>query len=739
MPDDNLTEPQRSDGWHDPLDDLIAPILNQHGPAKSSEYPMRPAAAQPVRRNPLDDLLPEVEQSPLEAKTKKILDHKFDKVRRDFNARELEEEASRPSGAVQKTQAAEAVHWPYDQAGRAVDPKNLLPIGGWLNLVAAGLVFGAVVGPIRLYLDISLAMVAKLEDEYPGFNELLIGEAIIRGAMLVSQVALAVLFFRRHWTVPRLMVLLLSLNVLASVVMLVWSKQVFGEWLDPANSLTGPLVVATIWIPYFLLSKRVKLTFGCQASTRDGSRAFNYANSTDDDEHVSHLSSLQSSGDQKSGRLGWKIGFLVGVLFLGGLAAGVMIGQNFGTQNVELAGHAPSDKGLVKQSSTNSERDEIPQSDSRSIAPYGTWPPSAEKPSQDSLTSAVNRQVDRLQKDSNVQLRPDRAKRATAFSFYQIGIETARRAYDLSSSLDGLESDRLSKTAIEHFNRAVEVDPTFSAPIIALACIELYDRGAHDRARQMLNQVINREPANAEAHYYLADVYYDDGDEVQALLSIERALNFDPNFAPAYALRAVIHQHRGEFSKAKADQQVFANLGGSVDRNSEGGTYPWTIRSILFESKKTGLSLRYSSIWYPFDSVAKGTELRLIRNSDRKNVAISFINLADDVTADGGPLDLLNHVVKEIEDEQRNLSADSDFSASRASMVQIGDHRVAWTDMKTTKPAALSQRSRVFLLKRREQAWLIRFSVPAGNESFFQQHLPSAEDVIRSVSFRTMM
>ena len=541
MPDDNRIEPQRSDGWHDPLDDLIAPILNQDAPTKSSQQ-SGPVTSQTVRHDPLDNLLPEVEQSPFGATGKKTPDDKFDKVRRNFNDRDLEE-SSKPSGTVQRTQAAKAaLDWPYDQTGRAVDPsKTLLPIGGWLNLVAAGLVFGCVVGPIRLYLDISLAMVGKLEDEYPGFNKLLIGEATIRGAMLVSQVALAVLFFKRHWTVPRLMVLLLSLNVLASVVMLVWSKQVFGEWLDPANSLTGPLVVATIWIPYFLLSKRVKLTFECQSSTRHGSREFDYADSTDsDDEHGSHLSTLQSGGHQKSGRLNWKFGFLVGVLILGGLAAGIMIGQNFGTQNLELAGHPPSDKGLVKQSSTNSERDEIPQSNSPSIAPYGTWPPSAEKPSQDSLTSAVNRQVDRLQKDSNVQLRPDRAKRATAFSFYQIGIDAARRAYDLSSSLDDLESDRLSKTAIEQFNRAVEVDPTFSAPVIALACIELYDMGAHDRAKQMLNQVINREPANAEAHYYLADVYHDDGDDVQALLSIERAVHLDPNFAPAYALRAEI-------------------------------------------------------------------------------------------------------------------------------------------------------------------------------------------------------
>lgn len=645
-------------------------------------------------------------------------------------------------------------------------PPIRLEIGGWLSLIAVGLVLGPLIGVANLLADYAmLSMVTK--NDYPGLDTLIVADVAILGALITFQVVVAVLFFRRHEWVPRLMVAWLSSNLGASVLLFCWTKEVFGEWPAAVEWFGRPIGMAAIWIPYFLLSRRVKLTFGGPISVA----------SKNQETTLDRVGSVRSNATPGAKEMTQGDGRLENEIYLLTDADTVAESQTKRRDPLDdlmtdddLLGEGRTPKMRSRATSNHVEKQQAEQgrvgplvaaglltlalglvlgivsgklvggkpsdSQTRSIAPYGTWPPSGEKPSQDSLTSAVNRQVDRLQKDSNVQLRPDRAKRATAFSFYQIGIETARRAYDLSSSLDGLESDRLAKTAIEQFNRAVEVDPTFSAPVIALACIELYDGNDHDRAKQMLNQVINREPANAEAHYHLADVYYDDDDDVQALLSIERAVNFDPNFAPAYALRAAIHQNRRETSKANADRQVFVNLAGSEDRDNKGGIYPWTIRSILFQSKKTGLTLRYSSIWYPFDSVAKGTELRLIRNSDRKNVAISFINLADDVTADGGPLDLLNHVVKEIEDEQRNLSADSDFSASRASMGQIGDHRIAWTDMKTTKPAALSQRSRVFLLKRREQAWLIRFSVPAGDESFFQQHLPSAEDVIRSVSFR---
>ncbi len=57
MPDDNRTQGPSNDAPRDPLDDLIAPILNHSVPVKSTRATARPAASNTNRRDPLDDLL----------------------------------------------------------------------------------------------------------------------------------------------------------------------------------------------------------------------------------------------------------------------------------------------------------------------------------------------------------------------------------------------------------------------------------------------------------------------------------------------------------------------------------------------------------------------------------------------------------------------------------------------------------------------------------------------------------
>lgn len=733
MPD-NDRNAGKSSAWHDPLDDLISPILRHDESANSASQSIGSVTPNMSRHDPLDDLLTESAPTHSSDVAPKIRDDHLSRGSRDSNDRPLSEPAKQSKA---KTEAAKlAAHWPTDEAGRAgaagQSPK--LPIGGWLNLVAAGLVFGCVVSPIRIYLNISIAMVGKLESEYPGINELLVGETAVEVALWMFRVVLTVVFFKRHRAVPRLMVLWLSSSLLASIVMLVWTKQVFGEWVDPAKSVAA-VVVSVIWISYFQLSKRVKHTFGNDpfSNCNEGELVL----LTDADVVTSGANGVRpiatdQGSRQLKGHFEWRFCGLIGVVLFGALAIGIIIGQGFGARNGRTADDSPVHEFAATQPTTT---DATSNSESSTIAPYGTWPPLVEKQSQDSLTETVSRKVDQLQKDSNVQIRPDRAKRAMAFSFYELGIEALRIAYD-SPGIEDADSDRLSKIAGEQLNRAAETDPTFSAPVIALACIELYDKNGHARAKELLNQVISREPANAEAHYYLADVYHDDGDDDQAFLSLQRAIQFDPIFAPAYSLRAVLYRNRREFAKAKADRETFDNLAGSPNDENITGTYPWTVRSILFQSKRTPLSLRYSSIWFPFESVAKGTELRLIRHSERKNIAISFINLAEMGIGDGDALDLLSEALTGIKDEQQRLSDESDFSATRPNGDRIGSHQLAWADIKTTKPPALNQRSRLFLLKSRRNAWLVRFSVPAGDESFFQQHLASAEEVIRSISFR---
>ena len=263
MPDDHRTQGPKNDASRDPLDDLIAPILGHERPADSNHQPVRSAAQNESRCDPLDDLLPKTEPSRSVVVGSKSLDDKMGKFRRDFNNFQFPD-AANLSGADRSSHSVKSVvHWPFDQSGRAVavNQSSKLPLGGWLAFVAAGLVIGCVVGAIRLWLEISVAMDGKLAIEYPGFNDLLIAEVLIWGALLVFQVVLAVLFFKKHRAVPKLMVCWLSMNLLGAILLLSWSEQVFREGIDPAKFLASPIVLAVIWIPYFAFSKRVKRTF----------------------------------------------------------------------------------------------------------------------------------------------------------------------------------------------------------------------------------------------------------------------------------------------------------------------------------------------------------------------------------------------------------------------------------------------------------------------------------------------
>lgn len=263
MPDDIRTQRESNPDWHDPLDDLIAPILNHDRPTDAAQT-LRPASQSTSPRDPLEDLLPDAEASQSESVRKKSGENKKGKARRDFNNIPFPDASGASRADVRSHSKKSVVNWPFDQSGRpiAVNQSSKLPLGGWLSVVAAGLLIGPVIGAIRLYLEITFAIGGTLDVQYPGFNDLLIAEVLMWGALLVFQVVIAVLFFKRHCAVPRLMVYWLSVNLLGAIVLLNWSHHVFGEKIDPIEFLASPVVLAVIWIPYFAFSRRVKRTFG---------------------------------------------------------------------------------------------------------------------------------------------------------------------------------------------------------------------------------------------------------------------------------------------------------------------------------------------------------------------------------------------------------------------------------------------------------------------------------------------
>jgi hypothetical protein len=91
-------------------------------------------------------------------------------------------------------------------------------------------------------------------------------ELVIRGAWIGFALLVAWAFFRRHRRAPLLVIALIVVNIGFGVVPIVITGEMEGRGIitdhpDHVAMLLRSLLFAGIWIPYFLSSRRVKLTF----------------------------------------------------------------------------------------------------------------------------------------------------------------------------------------------------------------------------------------------------------------------------------------------------------------------------------------------------------------------------------------------------------------------------------------------------------------------------------------------
>lgn len=113
--------------------------------------------------------------------------------------------------------------------------------------------------------------------------------------------------------------------------------------------------------------------------------------------------------------------------------------------------------------------------------------------------------------------------------------------------------------AVEHYEKAVALDPNFAAAYagIADAWVWLEDYGgvksseSFPRAEQAAKRALQIDPASAEAHAAMAfvlDRYHDDS--VGAREAFERTLRLNPNYVTAYNLYADTLYDLGEFERS---------------------------------------------------------------------------------------------------------------------------------------------------------------------------------------------
>ncbi|WP_223669757.1 DUF2569 domain-containing protein [Kangiella shandongensis] len=154
------------------------------------------------------------------------------------------------------------------------DPNHLKGIGGWLILVAIGVTlspFILVADAYSTYKDLfSIGSFELLTDPsspsyIPHFGALIYGEIIINGLFILLGLVLIYLFYSQHHHFP-LLYMILAIATPTFLLVDAWAAakvlpqmEMFDE--ETTRLLTRSIITVAIWVPYMLVSERVKQTF----------------------------------------------------------------------------------------------------------------------------------------------------------------------------------------------------------------------------------------------------------------------------------------------------------------------------------------------------------------------------------------------------------------------------------------------------------------------------------------------
>ena len=154
------------------------------------------------------------------------------------------------------------------------DNNELKGLRGWLILVG----IGVVIGPFRLaygygtmyysiFTDGTFQILTNAGSEayHPLWGPLLIGEALYNSLMVLASAYLIYLFFSKHYLFPKVYIAIVVISLIF-IPLDAWlgSFVITDEpMFDPATTkeFVRTLIGGVIWIPYMLVSKRVKATF----------------------------------------------------------------------------------------------------------------------------------------------------------------------------------------------------------------------------------------------------------------------------------------------------------------------------------------------------------------------------------------------------------------------------------------------------------------------------------------------
>ena len=154
------------------------------------------------------------------------------------------------------------------------DNSNLKGLGGWLILVG----IGVVVGPFRLaaefvplyysiFTDGTFEVLTTQGSEAynPMWGPLLVFETIFNSLIILASCYLIYLYFSKHYLFPKVYITIVLFSLVFIPVDAWLASFVLPDepMFDPATTkeLAKTIFTAVIWVPYMLISKRVKVTF----------------------------------------------------------------------------------------------------------------------------------------------------------------------------------------------------------------------------------------------------------------------------------------------------------------------------------------------------------------------------------------------------------------------------------------------------------------------------------------------
>ena len=162
------------------------------------------------------------------------------------------------------------IYYTYDIPAKVPEMNYRNSIGGWLVLFSIGLIISPVLILIEFFVteDFLSPQVWNLwSSGYPEMTLLILFELIFNSLVLVTSIFVLIIFFQRRTIAPKIIVIYLSATLLLLIFDTMITLQIApgaqsqAEISETYSEIGKSIIRALIWVPYLLISKRVKETF----------------------------------------------------------------------------------------------------------------------------------------------------------------------------------------------------------------------------------------------------------------------------------------------------------------------------------------------------------------------------------------------------------------------------------------------------------------------------------------------